>query len=127
MGKRLSAGAVAQYRRDGFYFPLPVLSSAEAHVMRDKLEAHERATGGPLAGGMRHKVHLLFTWANELTRHPALLDAVEDVIGPNILYWGTNFFIKEAHSPSFVTWQQDDTYRLLSADDVYTRSAPFSA
>jgi len=117
---------VAQYRRDGFYFPLPVLSAGEARTYRDKLEAHERATGGPLAGGMRHKVHLLFTWAHELTRHPAILDAVEDVIGPNILCWGTNFFIKEAHSPSFVSWHQDATYWGLSTSDVITAWVAFA-
>jgi len=37
MGKCLSAEAVAQYRHDGFYFPLPVMSAAEARVYRDKL------------------------------------------------------------------------------------------
>jgi non-heme Fe2+,alpha-ketoglutarate-dependent halogenase len=126
MGKRLGAEAVAQYRRDGFYFPLPVLSAAEARVMRDKLEAHERATGGPLAGGMRHKVHLLFTWANELARHPAILDAVEDVIGPDILCWSTNFFIKEANSPSYVSWHQDATYWGLSTSDVITAWVAFA-
>jgi non-haem Fe2+, alpha-ketoglutarate-dependent halogenase len=126
MGKRLSAEAVAQYRRDGFYFPLPVLSSAEARIMRDKLEAHERATGGPLAGGMRHKVHLLFTWANELARHPAILDAVEDVIGPDILCWSTNFFIKEANAPSYVSWHQDATYWGLSTSDVITAWVAFA-
>jgi len=126
MGKRLSAEAVAQYRRDGFYFPLPVMSADEARVYRDKLEAHERATGGPLTGGMRHKVHLLFTWANELARHPAILDAVEDVIGPNILCWSTNFFIKEAHSTSYVSWHQDATYWGLSTDDVITAWVAFA-
>jgi non-haem Fe2+, alpha-ketoglutarate-dependent halogenase len=126
MGKRLSAEAVAQYRRDGFYFPLPVLSATEARDMRDKLEAHEHATGGPLAGGMRHKVHLLFTWANELARHSAILDAVEDVIGPDILCWSTNFFIKEAHSPSYVSWHQDATYWGLSTSDVITAWVAFA-
>jgi non-haem Fe2+, alpha-ketoglutarate-dependent halogenase len=125
MGKRLSAEAVAQYRRDGFYFPVPVLSAAQARGYRDKLEAHEGATGGPLAGNMRHKVHLLFTWANELARHPAILDAVEDVIGPDILCWSTNFFIKEAHSPSYVSWHQDATYWGLSTDDVITAWVAF--
>ena len=126
MGKRLSAEAVAQYRRDGFYFPLPVLSAGEARVYRDRLEAHERATGGPLSGNMRHKVHLLFTWANELARHAAILDAIEDVIGPNILCWSTNFFIKEAHSPSYVSWHQDATYWGLSTSDVITAWVAFA-
>jgi hypothetical protein len=126
MGNVLSAEAVAKYRRDGFYFPLPALSAAEARGYRDKLEAHERATGAPLAGGMRHKVHLLFTWANELARHPAILDAVEDVIGPDILCWSTNFFIKEAHSPSYVSWHQDATYWGLSTSDVITAWVAFA-
>ena len=110
MGKRLSAEALAQYRRDGFYFPLPVLSAAEARIYRDKLEAHERTIGGPIAGGMRHKVHLLFTWAHELARHPAILDAVEDVIGPDIRLFHLSVWPKNAGDPAYVSWHQDATY-----------------
>src|SRR5579864_2057966 len=126
MNKSLSPAAVAQYRRDGFYFPLRVMSAAEARGYRDRLEDYERRTGGPIAGSMRHKVHLLFTWANELARHPAILDAVEDVIGPDILCWSTNFFIKEAQSPSYVSWHQDATYWGLSTADVITAWVAFA-
>ena len=126
MTKRLSAESVAQYRRDGFHFPLRVLSTEEARSYRDRLEAAERAAGGPLAGDRRHKVHLLYTWANQLARHPAILDAVEDVIGPDILCWSTTFFTKEAQSPSFVSWHQDATYWGLSTDDVITAWVAFA-
>ncbi|MEI7875924.1 MAG: phytanoyl-CoA dioxygenase family protein [Alphaproteobacteria bacterium] len=126
MTKRLSTEAVAQYRRDGFHFPVRVLSAVEARSYRDRLEAAERMAGGPLAGDRRHKVHLLYTWANELARHPAILDAVEDVIGPDILCWSTTFFTKEAHSPSFVSWHQDATYWGLSTDDVITAWVAFA-
>lgn len=126
MTKRLSPEAVARYHRDGFYFPVPVLSAAEARGYRDRLEAYEKTQGGPIAGNMRHKVHLLFTWANELARHPAVLDAIEDVIGPDILCWSTTFFIKEAHSPSFVSWHQDATYWGLSTSDVITAWVAFA-
>lgn len=126
MGKRLSDEQVSTYRQKGFHFPLRVLSAEEARGYRDRLEAHERATGAPIAGNMRHKVHLLFTWANQLARHPAILDAVEDVIGPDILCWSTSFFIKEAHSTSFVSWHQDATYWGLSTDDVITAWVAFA-
>lgn len=126
MTKALSPEAVAQYRRDGFYFPVPVLSRNEARGYRENLEAHERVLGAPIASNMRHKVHLLFTWANELAHHPKILDAVEDVIGPNILCWNTTFFIKEANSPSFVSWHQDATYWGLSTDDVITAWVAFA-
>ncbi len=126
MTKCLSTDAVAQYRRDGFYFPVRVLAAEEARSYRDRLEAAERAAGGPLAGDRRHKVHLLYTWANELARHPAILDAVEDVIGPDILCWSTTFFTKEAQSSAFVSWHQDATYWGLSTDDVITAWVAFA-
>jgi ectoine hydroxylase-related dioxygenase (phytanoyl-CoA dioxygenase family) len=71
-------------------------------------------------------VHLLFTWANELARHPKILDAVEDIIGPDILCWSTTFFTKEARSPSFVSWHQDATYWGLSTSDVVTAWVAFA-
>lgn len=120
MPKLLSQAAVEQYRRDGFYFPVRVMSAEDARAYRRRLEAYEAATGGPIQSNMRHKVHLLFTWANELARHPRILDAVEDIIGPNILCWTTNFFIKEAHDPGFVSWHQDSTYWGLEPPDVIT-------
>ena len=126
MPKVLSATQVAHYRRDGFHFPVSVLSTAEARSYRDRLEANERTLGGPLSGNMRQKPHLLFTWANELARHPKILDAVEDVIGPDILCWSTTFFTKEAHSPSFVSWHQDATYWGLSTNDVITAWVAFA-
>src|SRR5690606_14444848 len=126
MPKRLTKAAVEAYHRDGFYFPVPVLSAAEAADYRRRLEAHEAKTGAPLQGNWRHKTHLLFTWADELVHHPAILDAVEDVIGPNILCWTTNFFIKEARSPGFVSWHQDSTYWGLEPDDVVTAWVAFT-
>ena len=118
--KLISPGAVDQFRRDGFYFPVPVLTAAEAARYRGCLEQHEARTGGPLQGNWRHKTHLLFTWADELVHHPKILDAVEDLIGPDILCWTTNFFIKEASNPGFVSWHQDSTYWGLDPDDVVT-------
>jgi ectoine hydroxylase-related dioxygenase (phytanoyl-CoA dioxygenase family) len=57
---------------------------------------------------------------------PKVLDAVEDVIGPDILCWTTNFFIKEADSPGFVSWHQDSTYWGLEPDDVVTAWVAFT-
>ena len=117
---RLASSAVECYQRDGFHFPVPVLTPAEALGLRRRLEAVEAEHGGRLAGEIRHKPHLLFTWLADLVRHPAILDAVEDVLGPNLLAWSTSFFIKEARDPAYVSWHQDATYWGLSAPDVLT-------
>ncbi len=126
MPKILSDGAVEAYRRDGYYFPIRVISAAEAADYRRRLEAHEARTGTPLQGNWRHKTHLLFTWADEFVHHPTILDVVEDVIGCNILCWTTNFFIKEAQSRGFVSWHQDSTYWGLEPDDVVTAWVAFT-
>ncbi len=120
MPKLLPPGAKEAYERDGYWFPVRVLSAAEAAANRARLEAYERVAGGPIGSNMRHKVHLLFTWAAELVRHPRILDAVEDLIGPDILCWTTNFFIKEPRDPAFVSWHQDSTYWGLEPHDVVT-------
>jgi len=116
----LTPEAVAQYHSAGFFYPWPVLSRAEVNALRGKLEAHEQATGHPLAGHQRHKAHLLFPWFWDLIFHPRIVDAVEDLLGPNLLCWSTSFFVKEAHDPSFVSWHQDATYWGLSQPDVVT-------
>jgi hypothetical protein len=87
MPKVLSATQVANYRRDGFHFPVIVLSTAEARSYRDRLEANERTLGGPLSGNMRQKPHLLFTWANELARHPICKEPAGDWSGPASMSW----------------------------------------
>jgi len=120
MSKLLTPEAIAQFRRDGFFFPVRAMPASAARHYRDLLEAQERSDGGPLQSNRRHKVHLLFRWANELVRNPTILDAVEDLIGPNILCWSTNFFIKEAKDPAFVSWHQDATYWGLEPDEIVT-------
>jgi non-haem Fe2+, alpha-ketoglutarate-dependent halogenase len=120
MSKSLTEDQVAAYEREGYLAPVPVMSNTEAHTLRGKLEAIEAGTGGPLRGDLRHKAHLLFPFLADLIRHPAILDTVEDLLGPDILCWNTNFFIKEAETPSFVSWHQDSTYWSLSSPDVCT-------
>ena len=126
MSKLLSPSAVEAFWRDGYYSPVRVMPGADARRYRDALERHEAKAGQPLQGNWRHKTHLLFTWADELVHHPKILDAVEDAIGPDILCWTTNFFIKEAHSPGFVSWHQDSTYWGLEPDDVITAWVAFT-
>jgi hypothetical protein len=123
---RLASAAVEQYRRDGFYFPVRVMSPGEALALRGRLEAVEAEHGGRLSGEIRHKPHLLFRWLADLVRHPAILDAVEDVLGPNLLAWSTSFFIKEARDTAYVSWHQDATYWGLSSPDVVTAWVAFT-
>ena len=102
MPKLLTEAAIAQYRRDGGCAPIDVLDPTEAAAMRRALEMFEVERGGTLKGSVRFKSHLLLRWLADLVRSPRLLDAVEDLIGPNILCWTSQWWIKEARSPQFV-------------------------
>ena len=120
MPKILTQEQIDTFWRDGCVFPVRVMPAEQAIAIREKLEAFESSTGGPLKGDLRHKTHLLFTWLNDLTRDTKIVDAIEDLYGPDLLCWSTNFFIKEAHNPAFVSWHQDSTYWGLSRPDVVT-------
>ncbi len=118
MPKALPQDAIEQYRRDGYYFPLPVLSGAEAAGLRAGIEAFEATQGGALEPAQRSKSHLLFKRLDDLIRDPRVLDPVEDLSGPDILCWNTRFWIKEPRTPSFVSWHQDSHYRGLEGGAV---------
>jgi len=102
MPKSLTEDQVAAYEREGYLAPVAVMSEADARGLRGRLEAVEAGMGGPLRGDIRHKAHLLFPFLADLICHPAIL------------------FIKEAETPSFVSWHQDSTYWGLSSPDVCT-------
>ena len=120
MPKILTEQQIETFRRDGCVFPIRVMPAAQATAIRERLEDFEASTGGPLKGDLRHKTHLLFTWLNDLVRDTRIVDAIEDLYGADLLCWSTNFFIKEAHNPAFVSWHQDSTYWGLSRPDVVT-------
>ena len=67
---------------------------------------------------LRHRPHLLVTALDRLIRNDRMLDAVEDLLGPNILCWTSLFFTKDAGDPAFVSWHQDSTYWGLSSAEV---------
>ncbi len=115
----ISADAVRQFHEHGYWAPVRAFSRDEAAALRHRLELFEGSSPG-LTSGLRNKPHLLFTWLDQLIRHPGILDVIEQLIGPDILVWGSSFFIKEPRNPSFVSWHQDSTYWGLEPSDIVT-------
>jgi len=120
MANLMTEPEIDAYNRKGYHFPIRVMSLVDAGGYLARLEEFERAQGGAIPGKLKIKSHLLLTWVYEMVSHPAVLDAVEDVLGPNILCWNSSFFIKNANDPAHVTWHQDSTYWGLSEPDVCT-------
>src|SRR2546422_5377805 len=115
MPRKLSPAQAESYERDGFLSPNAALTADEAAACRRKLAAFEETVGGPLTSEatdarFRSRTHVLLSWVPSLVRHPAILDAVEDLIGPNILVYTSTWFIKEPESAAIAAWHQDATY-----------------
>lgn len=120
MPKALTPAQVELYRTQGYSTAIAVLSPEEARRHRAALEAWERKVGHPLDFPEKSKSYLLFDWADALVHHPRVLDAVEDVIGPNILVYHSTMWIKEARTPAYVLWHQDSTYFYLEPQEHVT-------
>jgi ectoine hydroxylase-related dioxygenase (phytanoyl-CoA dioxygenase family) len=120
MPRLLTEDQIEQFHAQGFIAPIRVMSADAAAEIQHRLERFEAESGSPLRGDLRHKSHLLFTWLADLVRLDVILDAVEDLYGPDLLCWSSNFFIKEPANPAFVSWHQDSTYWGLSRPDVVT-------
>ncbi len=117
MPKRLTSEQVQFYRTNGYFSPVDALPREKAIEYRRRMEASEREHGPIRQDRKAYKPHLLFRWASELVREPAILDAVEDIIGPDILVYQLTIFPKEARDPGFVDWHQDATYFSLTPDE----------
>ena len=62
--------------------------------------------------------HLFFRWAFELATHPAVLDVMEALLGPDLFVHSTRIFYKHPHDPSYVSWHQDGLYSSLSSNSA---------
>ena len=120
MTKRLTRAQISSYHDHGWASPVDVLTAAEVARIRAGLEAWERQSGKPLGYPEKSAAYLLFDWADALAFNPAILDAVEDLIGPDILAYHSTIFIKEANTPAFVHWHQDGAYFFLDPAEQVT-------
>ncbi len=108
--KALTAAQVGQYREQGFLSPVNALGAAEAGEVRRLVESVEAKHGGKWPRAQSLKSHLIYTALDRVVHHPKILDAVEDILGPDILCWSSRWFIKDRNDGGFVSWHQDVPY-----------------
>jgi len=107
MTNKLSEQQLSQYERQGIVFPIKVLSSEDVTYFRNEFEAliHDC--------GVRRRIdnlHLFFDWAYRLVTHDAVLNAIQDVLGGEILVYGTLVFYKPPQDSGYASWHQDSVY-----------------
>ena len=105
--RALTPSQVNEFDKTGFLLPLRAVSAPEAHAVRGKIEAAEREEqqGG---NGLFSNAHLLHDWFYQLATCASVVDVVEDLIGPDVMIWKSQLWIKEGGSGSFVGWHQGE-------------------
>jgi hypothetical protein len=109
MPKVLTPTQIFGFERDGFVSPVRAMSESRAGWYRERLEAFEAAYPDDRLK-LDQKAHMICPWVDEMIREPAILDAVEDLIGGDILCWGTSLRAKQPDGKTFAGWHQDTAY-----------------
>lgn len=119
--KILKPEQISQYNEQGYLMPFNGLDQEEARELRAFFD-------GVLAAYIElgktsysiNTAHLRFARIYQLVQHPRIVDAVADLLGPNVVCWGSHFFCKMPHDGKRVPWHQDSTYWPLSPTKTVT-------
>ena len=106
----LSPNQLKQYYNEGFVSPINIFSKDETKKIRNEIEFIEKEMPDELNKSGRYNAHLISPLLDEVTHNSKILDAVESLIGKNILVCGTTLFIKNPNEKGFVSYHQDAKY-----------------
>ena len=106
----LNSNQLKQYKEEGFVSPLDIFSKDKALDIRNEIEYIEKKIPNELEKSGRYNAHLISPLLDEITHHSKILDAVQSLIGENILVCGTTLFIKNPNEKGFVSYHQDAKY-----------------
>ena len=121
MEYQLSENQIADYERDGFLSPIQVFKKHEIASLRTHFENFENHFGGiDEAASVRTDLHLLQDWAWSVINDARIVIPITQILGPNVLLWSTQWFIKEPGDQKIVSFHQDANYWGLEPHDVAT-------
>ena len=106
----LSSNQLKQYEENGFISPINIFPEEKAKEIRKEIELIENKIPEELEKSGRYNAHLISPLLDEVTHNSKILDAVQSLIGENILVCGTTLFIKNPNEKGFVSYHQDAKY-----------------
>jgi hypothetical protein len=114
-GSKLSAAEIATYARDGYVIPALSVAPARMAELQEAVDYLLKANPHVPPEALM-SVHIVDNKAEgrrghraflDLALDAALLDLVEQVIGPDIILWGCHLFCKPGEVGRAVPWHQD--------------------
>ena len=101
---------VKQYNKQGYIAPIDALTTEQAIAARKEIELIEKVMPNEINKSGRYNVHLISPELDKIVHNSKILDAVESIIGKNILVCGTTLFVKNPNEKGFVSYHQDAKY-----------------
>ena len=117
----LSREQLESYNRDGYVKGIRVFSSEEMAEHRryfDALLARVMAEGG--SSYSISTAHLKYGPVYDLITHPRIVACVRDILGDDVVGWGSHYFCKMPHDGKVVPWHQDASYWPLTPSKTVT-------
>jgi non-heme Fe2+,alpha-ketoglutarate-dependent halogenase len=105
----LTQQQVEDFHSQGFHTPVRVMSVVQAQAYRSHFESFEQKFPDDVIK-LDQKAHMLCPWIDDFIRLPGLLQPLQDLLGPNLLCWGTSLRLKESATRTFASWHQDTAY-----------------
>jgi non-haem Fe2+, alpha-ketoglutarate-dependent halogenase len=119
--KRLTAEQIAAFNREGYLKGIRIFSEEEMADIRryfDQLLARTLAAGGDSYS--ISTAHLRYGRVYDLLTHPRMVACVADLMGENVIAWGSHFFCKMPGDGKRVAWHQDASYWPLTPSKAVT-------
>jgi hypothetical protein len=117
----LTREQIDAYNQNGYVRPISIFSPDEIAEIRtyfDDLLAKVIAAGGDSYS--ISSAHLKYGRVWDLLTHPRIVSVVKDVLGPDIVGWGSHFFCKMPRDGKAVAWHQDASYWPLTPTKALT-------
>jgi non-haem Fe2+, alpha-ketoglutarate-dependent halogenase len=117
----LTSGQIAAFNRDGYLAGIRIFDEEEITGIRcyfDELLARTLAAGGDSYS--ISTAHLRYGRVYDLLRHPRIVACIKDLIGEDVIGWGSHFFCKMPGDGKRVSWHQDSSYWPLTPSMAVT-------
>ncbi|MEX0775462.1 MAG: phytanoyl-CoA dioxygenase family protein [Phycisphaeraceae bacterium] len=109
MSYQLSATELARFRKEGYLGPYQALSQQEMADLRRHIEEDVLTKDGPNPRSRNQSRHMDCPRIADLACHPAIIQRMAGLYGPDLIMWATNFFNKEPGGCE-IPWHQDLSY-----------------
>lgn len=119
--KALTITQIEAFNKDGYIKDLPVFTPAEIADIRayfDGLLARVVAAGGDSYS--ISTAHMKYGRVWDILTNPRIVAYVKDLLGEDVIGWGTHFFCKMPRDGKAVAWHQDASYWPLTPSRAVT-------